>query len=213
MDYNKLYSSFDDDTEELYLALSSVISDDQVIREAVKNYQLGRAQDLRYAETVMSNGGSFRMVDRVIKSNIRRRTSARPGFDLKLRRALQKKNALPDLTQKYDAHHIVAKGATRAKRAAEILFALGIDIDDPDNGVFLPKDEASKKNGVLKKAYIHGKIHTRPYYANVNFQVVEAFENGATTDEMKSLLREIADELQRGTYPIHQYIPGAEDFA
>lgn len=213
MDYNTLYSSFDDDSEELYLALSSVVNDEIVIREAIKNYQLGKAQDLRYAETALANGGSFSMVDKVIKSNIKRRQSARPGFDTKLRKALLKTKGLPDLANKYDAHHIVAKGSIRAKRAAEILFALGIDIDDPDNGVFLPKDEAARKKGALKNAYIHGKIHTKPYCANINFQVIEAFENGATKDEMKSLLRDIADELKQGIYPIHQYIPGAEEFA
>ena len=145
MKFNDLYLNANDDSEELYLALSSVISDELVLREAIKNYQLGKAQDLAYAESVLTKGGSFSMVDKVIGSNVKKRASARPYFDTKLRNALKKSKGLPDKKYPYEAHHIVAKSATRAKRAAEILFALGIDIDDPDKGVFLPKNERAKK--------------------------------------------------------------------
>jgi hypothetical protein len=153
------------------------------------------------------------MVDKVLATNIKKRASARPMFDTKLRKALIKSKGLPDKVYAYEAHHIVAKNSTRAKRAKEILFALGIDIDDTDNGVFLPKDDVAKNKGNLKQAYIHGNLHTKPYYANVNFQIIEAFENGATKDDVKSLLRDIADDLRRGVYPIHHYMPGAEDYA
>lgn len=212
MKYNDLYLGVEDNEEELYLALSSVISDELVVRDAIKNYKLGKAQDLVYAENLIAKGGGFAMVDKVLGTNIKRRASSRPMFDKKLRNALIKSKGLPDKEYAYEAHHIVAKGCTRAKRAKEILFALGIDIDDPDNGVFLPKHENAKKGGNLKQAHIHGNVHTKPYYANVNFQIIEAFENGATKDDVKSLLRDIADDLRRGIYPIHHYLPGAEDY-
>jgi hypothetical protein len=213
MKYNDLYLGIEDNEEELYLALSSVISDELVVRDAIKNYKLGKAQDLVYAENAIAKGGSFAIVDKVLGTNIKRRASSRPVFDTKLRKALIKSKGLPDKVFAYDAHHIVAKDCARAKRAKEILFALGIDIDEPDNGVFLPKDGSAKKGGNLKQAYIHGNVHTKPYYANVNIQIIEAFENGATKDDVKSLLRDIADELRRGVYPIHHYLPGAEDYA
>lgn len=210
MKYNDLYSNIEDNSEELYLALSSVITDELVIRDAIKNYQLGKAQDLVYAETVIAKGGSFAMVDKVLGSNIKRRAASRPLFDTKLRKALIKRKGLPDKKYAYEAHHIVAKGDMRARRAVEILFALGIDIDDVDNGVFLPKDAKSKKHGTLKSAYIHGNIHTIPYYANINFQIVEAYANGASKEDVKSLLRDIADDLRRGIYPVYHFLPGAE---
>ncbi len=213
MKYNNLYSDIDDDGQELYLALSSIISDELVLREAIKNYQLGKAQDLIYAESVLSKGGSFAMVDKVVSTNIKKRAASRPTFDQKLRKALIKSRGLPDKKYSYHAHHIVAKDAARAKKTAEILSALGIDIDDVDNGVFLPKNDFAKNNVSLKNAYAHENIHTKAYYANVTFQVVEIFENGATKDDMKKLLRNIADDLRKGIYPIHQYLPGAEDYA
>lgn len=213
MKFNELYLAQDDDYQELYFALSQIIDSEEVIEETIKVYQLGKAQDLLCAETALLKTGSFVIVDKVIQSNIKKRASARPKFDTKLRKALIAAKKLPDLKWRYDAHHIVAKDAKLARRAQEILFALGIDLDDPDNGVFLPKTEQDRRKGNLKKAYVHGGIHTKPYYANINFQIVEAFENNADKDDMKRTLRDIADELQRGTYPIYHYLPGAEDFA
>lgn len=213
MKFRDLYLSMNDDQEELYFSLSKVIDDEEVVQEAIKVYQLGKAQDLRYAESILLKTGNLAMVDKIIEINIKKRAYARPKFDDKLRRALLKAKKLPDLVQQYDAHHVVAKSAKLARRAQEILFALGIDLDDPENGVFLPRSACDKEKGPLKSAYVHKNIHTNAYYANVNFHVVEAFENGAEKEDMKRVLRDIADELQRGTYPIHHYLPGAEDFA
>ena len=202
MKYSNLYSDIDDDGQELYFSLSSVISDELILREAIKIYQQGKAQDLLYAENVLAKGGNFGMVNKVVRSNIKKRAAARPDFDQKLRKALIKSYGLPDKKYKYQAHHIVAKDSTRAKKAADVV-----------NGVFLPKDEHARKNGVLKNAYAHENIHTKAYYANVTFQLVELFENEATQDDVKNLLRDIADNLRKGIYPIHQYLPGAEDYA
>jgi hypothetical protein len=213
MKFNELYLSLDDDQQELYFALSEIIHDEEVIQETIKLYRLGKAQDLLCAEMTLLKTGSFTMVDNVIKSNIKKRASARPKFDTKLRKALIKANKLPDLIRQYEAHHIVAKDAKLARRAQEILFALGIDLDDPVNGVFLPKTERDKHKGTLKKAYVHGGIHTKAYYANVNLQIIETYENSVDKENMKRTLRDIADELQKGTYPIYHYLPGAEDFA
>lgn len=213
MTYDELYSTFLDDELEIRLALRPILKDPELLEEAIKQYQLGKAQDLHYAEQMLGHGASFGMVDKTIASNIKRRAASKPRWTAKLRNALKKSQGLPDLKYNYDAHHIVAKGAQRAKQAVEVLFALGIDIDDPENGVFLPKDEKSKKDGVHKNAYIHDTIHTKPYYANVNFQIVTAYENGADKEEMKRLLRDIGEELQKGRYPINQYLPGAEAFA
>lgn len=211
--FDQLYSEYDDEELEIKMALKSVIRDERVVNEAARLYQLGKSQDLIYAEQMLLTGSSFKTVEKTVKSNIKKRASARPTWDTKLRIALIKSKGLPDEFYKYDAHHVVAKGAKRAKQAAEILFALGIDIDDPDNGVFMPKNTVSKQKGAYQSAYIHNKVHTKPYYANVNFQVVTAFENGADKEEMKKILKDIKEDLINGVYPINQYIPGAEVFA
>lgn len=212
MSYEKLYFDIDDDPLELKYALKGVISDEKVINEAIKNYQLGRQQDLLYAEQALEKGSVFATVDKIIATNIKKRMAARAEFNGRLRKALIKSKGLPDVINSYDAHHIVAKNSQRSRRAVQILQALGIDLDDPANGVFLPSDAGSKRNGVLKGAYIHAQIHTKPYYSNINYQIVQAYEQGAEKEDMKRLLNDIARDLRRGVYPIHQYIPGAERF-
>lgn len=209
---DELYWDFYDDPLELKYALKSIINDEDVINEALKNYFLGKEQDMVYAEQIHAKGGTFLSVDKIISTNIKKRASARPSFNNKLRKALIKSQGLPDKKHNYHAHHIVAKNCTRSRKAAQILQALGIDLDDPANGVFLPANEITKQNGALKSAYIHNPIHTKPYYANVNFQITQAYEQDANKEDMKRLLKDIANDLKRGTYPIYHYIPGAERF-
>ena len=67
----------------------------------------------------------------------------------------------------------------------ELRSALEQIVNDPDNGVFLPSNEIAKKHGNLKKAFVHNAIHTNSYYSNVNFQVIQAYENNATADDVR----------------------------
>ncbi|WP_086932006.1 AHH domain-containing protein [Agarilytica rhodophyticola] len=210
MAYDDLYMDMDDDYLELQFSLRQIISDQKIIDEAIKYYMTGLEQDLVYAESVLAKGGAFSTVNKLIAQRIGIRADARPNFTAKLRKALIVAKRRPDASYAYDAHHIVAKNEARANRAAKILKALGIDIDDPDNGVFLPSNDISKKHGNLKSAYVHNTIHTNIYYSNVNFQIIQAYENNATKDDMKEILQEIAEDLQLGVYPIYSYIPGAE---
>ena len=211
MAYDDIYSEMDDDDLELRFSLKQVINDPKVIDEAIKHYKTGLEQDLLYAESILAKGGAFSTVNKLICQRIGIRADARPEFSERLRKALIDARRLPDCKYAYDAHHIVAKTEARGKRAAKILKALGIDIDDPDNGVFLPSNEISRKHGSLKNGYVHNRIHTNIYYSNVNFQIVQAYENNATADDVREILQEIAEDLQKGVYPIHQYIPGAEN--
>lgn len=218
MKFNDLYLDFQDEELEIKMALESTGVDSKIAAEAAKHYQMGKAQDLVYAEQALASGANFNTVNKIVSSNIKKRAKAHPEFNTKLRQALIKARKLPDLVQAYQAHHIVAKGDQRARRAVEILQALGIDVDDPENGVFLPASETDKREGVLKNAYVHNKVHTKPYYANVTYQIIDLFEanagksDSALKQDMINQLREIGDQLQRGTYPIHQFIPGAEKY-
>ncbi len=210
MAYDDIYSEAFDDDLELRYSLKQIISNEEVIEEAIKHYQAGMKQDLLYAESILSKGGSFSTVNKLISQRIGVRAGARQNFSSRLRESLIKAKRLPDKKYAYDAHHIVAKNEARAKRAAKILKALGIDIDDPDNGVFLPSNDVSRQYGKLKSAYVHGHVHTNIYYSNVNFQIVQAYENNASSDDVREILQEIAEDLQKGVYPVYQYIPGAE---
>jgi len=214
--FNDLYLDYEDEELEVRVALEATGISPKVAAEAAKVYQLGKAQDLIYSERAIAAGASFNTVKKIVQSNIKKRTKARPEFDTKLRSALLKSRKLPDLVQAYQAHHIVAKGASRAHQAIAVLEALGIDIDDPNNGVFLPASDVDKKKGVLKKAYVHNTIHTKRYYANVTFEVLTQYGENAHKSEdeqktgMKKLLNRIGEQLTSGSYPINRYIPGAE---
>jgi len=216
MAFDELYLDYQDEELEIRMALKSVINDDKVIKEAALYFQNGKAQDLMLAEQCLATGAVFNTVKILLKGNIKRRAKSRPDFDTKLRKALIKAKRLPDLIYNYEAHHIAAKADHRAKRTVEILEALGIDVDDIVNGVFLPKTEFDKRNGSRSKAYVHKPIHTDMYHANVAFEVIDRFEQTAhKSDEeakrdMIQLLQRIGKQLRNSTYPLYHFIPGAE---
>ena len=218
MKFDDLYLGYKDEELDVKMALEATGIEPKIAAQAAKYYQMGKAQDLIHTEKALASGANFNTVKNIVAGNITKRVKSRPEFDAKLRNALIKAGKLPDIVHQYHAHHIVAKGAKRARFAVEILKGLGIDIDDPENGVFLPANKESKTKGALKKSYIHGNVHTNIYYANVNLEIVTTFERNQhkDDDELKQdiidKLRSIADKLRSGTYPLYHYIPGAEAF-
>ena len=218
MKYDDLYLDYKDEELEVKMALESTGVDSKVAAEAARLYQMGKAQDLIYAEQALASGASFTTVNKIIAGNLKKRAEARPDFDDKLRKALIRAGKLPDLINKYQAHHIIAKGAKRAKFAIDILQALGIDVDDPANGVFLPATKEDKNKGAFNKAYVHNTVHTIPYYANVNYLIVRTFERNAhkSDNELKQAivkkLGQIANELRAGKFPLYNFIPGADTY-
>jgi hypothetical protein len=81
----------------------------------------------------------------------------------------------------WEAHHIVPRGDNRfaeATEARELLERFGIDINDPVNGVALPRA-------------FHQGVHTRPVYTAVRDALLAAPTRGAA----EGALRGIADEL------------------
>ena len=72
----------------------------------------------------------------------------------------------------FEEHHIVAKKAFNAKRAASIL-----------NKV-LPGGVEDPLNKVMLKTSVHRRIHTSAYYMLVNYAVIEAY-NCANGDPQK----------------------------
>lgn len=86
----------------------------------------------------------------------------------------------------------MAAGDPRAKRARDILSRYGIDIDDVDNGVFLPTSTSTRS-----KALRHPKLHTTKYYREIN----ERLEAAGNREEALNALNDIKDELLKGTLP------------
>jgi RHS repeat-associated protein len=88
------------------------------------------------------------------------------------------------------AHHIVAGNSPKAAEARAILQKYGIDINDAENGVFLPtvKDAA-------ESAY-HPSLHTNSYYAEVN----NLLSDVSSKSEAIDILKYISEELTNRTF-------------
>lgn len=88
------------------------------------------------------------------------------------------------------AHHIVAGSSPKANEARAVLQKYGVDINDAENGVFLPTQK-----GVSNSAY-HPSLHTNAYYDKVNKLLSEA----TCEEDVLDILEYICDELIDGTF-------------
>ncbi len=92
------------------------------------------------------------------------------------------------------AHHIVASASPKAASARAKLASVGIDINDADNGVFLPRGSASPN---LTGASVHSRIHTNNYYGYVN----DMMSGVRTANEARDVLNHIRNQLNAGYWP------------
>ena len=87
------------------------------------------------------------------------------------------------------AHHIVAGNSPKAEEAREILLKYGIDINDAENGVFLP---TVKEVG---GAY-HPSLHTNEYYRKIN----SLLRRANSREDALDILDMISEELLEGVF-------------
>lgn len=98
---------------------------------------------------------------------------------------------------KNHAHHIVAGGDPRAEIARKKLKEFDIDINDKENGVFLPGCEADKADiEEVKDMSPHANVHTNDYFNAVN----ELLEEADSEEEIVKTLNKIGKDLQDGTF-------------
>ncbi|GAA1380874.1 AHH domain-containing protein [Catellatospora chokoriensis] len=91
-------------------------------------------------------------------------------------------------------HHMVASTSPKAAPARQQLANFGIDINDPRNGVFLPRGSASPNP---TGAAVHSKVHANVYYDTVNYLMSGARNASEGTD----VLNYIRNQLQAGPWP------------
>ncbi|MCO1333140.1 AHH domain-containing protein [Microbulbifer sp. OS29] len=94
------------------------------------------------------------------------------------------------------AHAIVSGTHPAAKAARSILARWKIRIDDPGNGVFLPRDSRYIPHKELPLAKNHAQLHTHEYYLNV----FNMLSSSNSEQECRLILRLIADQLRNGTF-------------
>ncbi|WP_281648161.1 AHH domain-containing protein [Parendozoicomonas sp. Alg238-R29] len=106
----------------------------------------------------------------------------------------------------FEAHHIVAGGAKRARRARKLLASLGIRVDDPINGVWLPNYVKNVPHPEMKEAYPHRPVHTPSYYLNIENILTQTMSR----DQAHWVLNKVARELQTSSFPIDRKMTAQE---
>ncbi len=107
-------------------------------------------------------------------------------------------------------HHLASWGDERAKKALAILLQFGIDPHSAANGAYLPRSVRCTPHPSMPNALAHSRTHTNIYHENVFFVLREAATMpGATKADIEETLRDIALQLQAGTFPIHELIDKA----
>ena len=103
------------------------------------------------------------------------------------------KKGLPKLDG-HAAHHIVPHEDMRAAPARNRLKSFNIDINSPENGIWLPANKAA--NETSKAAY-HRTLHTNKYYTNVNRRLMQAHNK----EESLEVLDDISKQLAKNKFP------------
>nr|WP_283777759.1 AHH domain-containing protein [Sansalvadorimonas sp. 2012CJ34-2] len=106
----------------------------------------------------------------------------------------------------FEAHHIVVGGSKRAKRARKLLANLGIRIDDPLNGAWLPNFKRNVPHPSMPEAYAHRPIHTKCYYLNIENILTQTMNR----KQAHWVLNKIAGQLQSGVFPVDREMTAQE---
>jgi hypothetical protein len=116
----------------------------------------------------------------------------------------------PQPSNRHTAHHIVqGKGKTEnADKARVQLHFYNVRINDPDNGVWMPRHIADKGHWAMPSAPAHSQIHTHNYENWVNTTV-----QGATGEGMlRARLRHVRTLLRDGNQPVQVTQPPDKDW-
>lgn len=95
------------------------------------------------------------------------------------------------ITNSCEAHHIIGN---ETPLAAKKLKKCGIDINDPMNGIFLPRDT----NSGLK-----GTIHRGRHYDGYKSYIEKSFANCKTKEDCFEVLDKIKDDLYKGKIQLY----------
>jgi hypothetical protein len=111
---------------------------------------------------------------------------------------IRKANPNTSRPSETDAHHVVASEASGARVSRTLIFAVGIGINDADNGVILPRFKTTKIFS-MPNASPHQHIHTDLYHANVVAELAGA-DDTSDAQELRGILRSISGRLVSGQF-------------
>ena len=106
----------------------------------------------------------------------------------------------PQPSPRFTPHHLVqGKGKRDDAYLARIeLHAAGIGINDPDNGVWMPRTRKDKGHWAYPSAAAHSELHTLNYEKWV-YQSI-SFKSGEIS--MRAALQLLRTHLKNGTQPV-----------
>ena len=110
-------------------------------------------------------------------------------------KSFSKVKSKPKYKSNTERHHIVAKGATKAKAARNVLKKVGIDYKWDD------------RNLIRIKTGLHRRLHTNKYYAYVNKLVVDAYNNGKSYKQRKNNVEKVLKELKKAIKSMNELAP------
>jgi|TARA_Y100001934_G_scaffold283626_1_gene404938 hypothetical protein len=101
--------------------------------------------------------------------------------------------------ERFTAHHLV-EGKGKLPITADVrltLFLNNVRINDPDNGVWMPRTEADRGHWAMPKAVPHSRIHTHNYERWIHGQI----EHLQSELEIRGKLQILRAHLKNGTQP------------
>ncbi|WP_346836717.1 AHH domain-containing protein [Microbulbifer sp. SAOS-129_SWC] len=154
------------------------------------------------AELMPTDGGTRR--ERVA---LREAMAAEKHHPTKVLARFMRADGRPQPSPRFSAHHIVqGKGRTEQAAFARIqLHFFGIRINDPDNGVWMPRTKADKGHWAMPKAAAHSEVHTFNYETWVSSSI----QHVAGTVAFRSKLVVIRNLLRDGLQP--DYVTRSSD--
>lgn len=103
----------------------------------------------------------------------------------------------PKPNYRWDAHHIISGGHTEAAALRAVIALLKLRIDDPNNGVWLPKRTADTGENPYPRAVPHSRIHRQNYYDWLN----ESLLHIRDLDTLTTTLNVIESMLLSAEFP------------
>lgn len=106
---------------------------------------------------------------------------------------------------------MVAAQAAAAQAARDVLARFGIDVDDAENGVFLPGD-STRPNPDGRTLHRGDGVHSTRYYAEVNSLLARARGRQDVVEALEFLAHDLRGDATRGGEPSVETLPLGDSF-
>ena len=97
--------------------------------------------------------------------------------------------------KRWRPHHIVPSNDPRGKEAQDIMKSFGIDLNEAENGIYLPDPNLTPGNGFVTR---HSRTYTDAYFKELNADLASV--KSGTKQDILDKLGEIQSKLSSGSY-------------